>query len=225
MRDSTAEPPLENTAVEIGFADATILSRSMNGLKGNDHGLSCPRGATQDDARHRLPWTGRLPPGRMARARTGRRRSRDQSAVGRHLRQRSQMLPGRADILGATIRAKATASRPSSRVTSSSARWSRWAKAPVSNMVCSWAISPYLSRSCPAGTAASASAGNIGCARTSMMFTASAKPPSAQWRNTCSSRRARSTTKFPNPARPSRRLHRTARLLNPRGSARRDRTR
>ena len=45
-------------------------------------------------------------------------------------------------------------------------------------------------------------AANTGCARTSTMSTAFAKPPSARWPSTCSSRSARSITKCPTPCPP-----------------------
>ena len=77
-------------------------------------------------------------------------------AVRRHLRQRPQVLPRRAALLGRRAPRAATASRRSPPVTSSSARWWRSARAPARSTASTSATWRSPSRSCPAGSAASA---------------------------------------------------------------------
>ncbi len=102
----------------------------------------------------------------------------------RHLRQRPEVLPRGHEVLGRRDAARVgrDRGRPRPRVRRRGRRSSTTRRARAGAWRSATGSSP--SRSCRAGTAATAGAGSTGCARRTTSSASSAAPP-ARWRSTC----------------------------------------
>ena len=133
-----------------------------------------------------------------ARCRSPGSRRGARAGAGRgHLRQRPQVLPRGSKFWGDADTGPRGPRPRSSPGTSSSARSSQLdAAAALRWGVARSATASWPSRSCRAGSAATAGAGSTGCARRTTS-SASSGPPRAPWRPTWSSRRGRWCTGSP----------------------------